>query len=202
MRRRAAAMAATLLGIGLVLSARAARRPAVAEGAAGGAAWRPPAPSASWGCVAVAGRPDPRCTPGDLIPGCTAELICDPSFRTRSIRDTQTSSGQKNIVYRMYGMPHPRNNNGAQQTVEKDHLVPLELCGADTIANVWPEGSPGANWDGPGFREKDSAENFAWYEVCVTRTRSLPDAQRAMATDWRGYWEAAGRPACKNRHKC
>lgn len=204
MRGRLAGIATALLGIGLALSSARAARPAwFGGGPADGAAWRPPVPSARWGCVAVDGRPDPRCTPGDIVPGCTAALICGSSFRTRSIRDTRTSSGEKNIVYRMYGMPHPRDNNGANQKTEKDHLVPLELCGADTIANIWPEGSPGwDSWRGPGFREKDSAENFAWHEVCVTHTLSLSDAQRAMATDWRGYWEAAGRPVCKNRYKC
>jgi hypothetical protein len=57
----------------------------------------------------------------------------------------------------MYGIPHPRNNHGPDQVCEKDHLIPLELCGADTIANVWPECTPGyAGWDGPGFRDEET----------------------------------------------
>lgn len=80
-------------------------------------------------------------------------------FETTSVRNKTTTQSEKNKVYLMYGIPHPAHNTGSTQACEIDHLVSLELGGADTIPNLWPECSPGyANWQGPGFRDKDGFE--------------------------------------------
>ena len=71
------------------------------------------------------------------------------------------------------------------------------------MANLWPECSTGyMGWQGPGFRDKDGFENYLWYHVCVNRDLSLEQAQRQIATNWRKYWEVAGRPRCRNRANC
>jgi hypothetical protein len=103
----------------------------------------------------------------------------------------------------MYAIAHPPNNTGLGQVCEIDHLVALELGGADTMANLWPECSAGYDgWQGPGFRDKDSFENYLWYHVCVDQDVSLEEAQTEIATNWLKYWEAAGKPECRNRANC
>src|SRR5689334_22129421 len=103
--------------------------------------------------------PDSRCTPGDIIPQNTKEVICDPAFRSWLFRDSSTSRAEKREVYKMYGIPRPFNNRGRNQMCEIDHLVPLELGGADTMANLWPQCSLGySDWEGTDFHDKDHFE--------------------------------------------
>jgi hypothetical protein len=160
-------------------------------------------PRKDHGCGSVNGLPDPECTPGDILKDETTEMICSSEFHTKFVRGSKTTQSEKNKVYGMYGIPHPANNTGSTQVCEIDHLVSLELGGADTIPNLWPECSPGyAGWQGPGFRDKDGFENYLWFHVCVNQDLSLQDAQIQIATNWRKYWELAGKPECRNRIKC
>jgi hypothetical protein len=146
------------------------------------------------GCRLNGPLPDASCTPGDILPELTADTICSPSFRTSDVRDTVTSPGEKRWVYEMYGVPHPANNRGRNQVCEIDHLVSLELGGADTMANLWPQCSPGyAGWQEAGFRDKDRFENYLRRQVCSGRL-PLAEAQFQIATDWLHYWQAAGKP--------
>jgi hypothetical protein len=146
------------------------------------------------GCVVNGALPDSGCTPGDLVLENTKEVLCGQSFRTSSIRDSVTSPMEKRTVYDRYSIPHPSNNKGGSQVCEIDHLVPLELGGADTMANLWPECSAGyAGWQGAGFRDKDHFENYLRRQVC-SGNLSLSEAQFEIATDWFRFWAAAGRP--------
>jgi hypothetical protein len=167
---------------------------------------RPPAwgrPSKATGCKSAQGLPDLDCTPGDIVRAETADVICSSDFKTGSVRNQTTTAAEKNRVYQAYAIPHPAHNTGTSQVCEIDHLVSLELGGADTIANLWPQCSPGyENWQGPGFRDKDGFENYLWFHVCINRDVSLEDAQVQIASDWRKYWELAGKPSCQNRQKC
>jgi hypothetical protein len=160
-------------------------------------------PTKTENCKAKNGLPDPDCTPGDTIKENTKALICSAEFRTGTVRNTVTSPAQKNKTYPMYAISHPSNNTGRAQVCEIDHLVPLQLGGADTIANLWPECSPRyANWQGPSFREKDGFENYLWFHVCINEDTTLEDAQLEISTNWRKYWELAGKPECRNRQDC
>ncbi len=38
--------------------------------------------------------------------------------------------------------PSPDEQLGASQTCELDHVVPLEIGGADTLDNIWPQCGP------------------------------------------------------------
>jgi len=146
------------------------------------------------GCRMNGPLPDPACTPGDILPELTAGRICSPSFHTSDVRDTVTSPSEKRRVYEMYGVPHPANNRGGSQVCEIDHLVSLELGGADTMANLWPQCSPGyAGWQEAGFRDKDRFENYLHRQVCSGRL-PLAEAQFQIASDWFRYWVEAGRP--------
>jgi hypothetical protein len=66
-------------------------------------------------------------------------------------------------------------------TIELDHLIPLELGGANDTSNLWPEIS---DEPGQGFRNsKDQVENDLKSAVCAHRI-AIADAQNAIATNW------------------
>ncbi len=159
-------------------------------------------PSKTDSCSSKNGLPDPACTPGDIL-NSTEDQVCSPDFHTGTVRDKTTSAAQKNKVYPNYGIDHPEHNTGSSQVCEIDHLVALELGGADTMANLWPQCSPGyEHWQGPSYKDKDGFENYLWFHVCINKDVTLKDAQIEIATNWRKYWELAGKPDCHNREKC
>ena len=90
-------------------------------------------------------------------------------------------------------MTPPQHNSGSNQTCELDHLVPLELGGADGLGNIWPECGPdGVPLDERYFKAKERVENYLAGEVKAGRM-SLEDAQRGIASDWTRYLTAVGR---------
>jgi hypothetical protein len=64
-----------------------------------------------------------------------------------------------------------------------NHLIPLELGGASTVANLWPEQRAGAR----GAARKDDLENALKRQVC-SGALSLAAAQRDIASDWEGAY--------------
>lgn len=134
----------------------------------------------SSGCVVRGRLPDPACTPGSIRTGDVAQ-VCTPGSSRRA-RDV--SPELKRAVYREYGIA--RHARGAY---EVDHLVALELGGANDIANLWPQPANPP----PGFHEKDALENYLHDRVCGGHER-LRAAQVAIARDWLAAWRAAGRP--------
>lgn len=134
----------------------------------------------SSGCVVRGRLPDPACTPGSVRTGDLA-AVCTPGSSRRA-RDVSPET--KRAVYRSYGIA--RHSRGQY---EIDHLVPLELGGANDVANLWPQ----AALPRPGFHEKDALENYLHDRVCGGR-ESLRAAQVAIARDWLSDWIAAGRP--------
>jgi len=135
--------------------------------------------------------PDPLCTPGAINPTVTAEVLRDPSFRTACVRGHATSAGQKNSTYGLYGIDHPDHNIGQTQTCELDHLISLELGGADTVDNIWPQCGPSDKvLSERFFKRKDAVENFLAKQVREGRM-SLADAQRGIATDWTQFLAAS-----------
>jgi hypothetical protein len=130
--------------------------------------------------------PDPACTPGAVNPTVTADILRDPAFRTRCVRDGATSPEQKRSTYGDYKTARPAHNSGKRQTCEIDHLVSLELGGADTFDNLWPQCGGKPAW----FRIKDKVENYLAAEVKAERM-TLEDAQHGLAEDWSRYIPAA-----------
>src|SRR5436309_1725650 len=105
--------------------------------------------------------PDPACTPGAFNPTITLAVLKNPAFRTGCIRDCATSPTAKNATYARYGLAHPTNNSGATQTCELDHVVPLEIGGADTLDNIWPQCGPkNVVLARRYFKQKDLVENY------------------------------------------
>jgi hypothetical protein len=145
--------------------------------------------------------PDPNCTPGAINPTLTAMVLRNPTFTTKCVRDNATSASQKAGTYTWYHIPHPKNNTGATQTCELDHLISLELGGADTLENIWPQcGPPGVQLRARYFKQKDIVENFLARQV-KAGNMDLAQVQRGIAEDWTQYLDAAkkAKPATK-RH--
>ncbi len=121
------------------------------------------------GCLIHGLLPDPACTPGAIIATATVSEICVRGYAHRARDVTPATKWQ---VYDAYGIRWH-----APRSYEIDHLVPLELGGANSIANLWPEAAP-------GYHAKDLVENALHEAVCAGRT-SLRSAQRQIARDWR-----------------
>lgn len=113
--------------------------------------------------------PDSGVTPGAVATRDTA-VVCHRS--TVTVR--HTTAAMKTAVYRSYRITtHPTGS------YEVDHLIPLELGGADTVTNLWPE--PAAPL--PGFHQKDVLENTL-HRLACTGAIALDSAQRGIARDW------------------
>ncbi len=117
--------------------------------------------------------PDSSVTPG-VVRTTDRQAICTGT--TKTVR--HTTAGMKAAVYAAYGIrSHP---TGA---FEIDHLVPLELGGADTVANLWPEPAKPV----PGFHQKDLLENALHKAICTGRL-SPDSAQRWIVHDFPGAY--------------
>jgi len=137
---------------------------------------------------------DPDCTPGALNPTVTEAILKSDNFRTGCVRNCITSESAKHIVYTNYGIREDR------ATCELDHLVPLELGGADSLNNIWPQCGP-AHAKGMKifFKEKDQVEDYLTTRV-KSGDMSLRDAQERIAKDWTTIREEAA-TFCAS-HKC
>jgi hypothetical protein len=143
--------------------------------------------------------PDARCSPGAINPTVTMAVLKDPEFRTGCIRDCSTTNSQKANTYSAYGIAHPSKNSGTSQTCELDHVVPLELGGADTLDNIWPQCGPtGAPLPQRYFKEKDIVEDYLAKQVKSGRT-SLISAQVGIASDWTQYLTQA-KADCRSKN--
>lgn len=130
--------------------------------------------------------PDPTCTPGAIDPAVTvatlAATICSHGY-TATVRPSSSNTGTfKRQALLDYGMSY-------NPTVEYDHLVPLELGGANSVSNLWPEPNQAAarNVNNP----KDVVENTLNQAVCSGKV-SLSAAQEAIAKDWTTAEAAVG----------
>ena len=110
------------------------------------------------------------------------------------------SEAEKHVTYKWYGTRKPRANSGENQVCELDHLVPLELGGADGLGNIWPECGPDATTlDNRYFKIKDRVENYLAEEVKAGRM-SLDAAQRGIASDWTQFLTEANRYCAHGGH--
>jgi len=128
------------------------------------------------GCTRSA-VPDRRCSPGGYYARLTKAVICSSGFHTGSIRNVPQS--EKFAVEREYGMAAGYYG----YTIEIDHIVPLELGGSNSIANLFPEAGSGP----ASYHLKDAAENRAREWVCEGRL-SLGAARRGFAGNWEALY--------------
>jgi hypothetical protein len=131
--------------------------------------------------------PDPACTPGAINPTVDLSILKGGKFKTGCERNVATSATKKATTYAIYTIKKPANNTGLTQSCELDHLVSLELGGADTLDNIWPQcGPPGVKLAERYFKIKDGVENYLAAKVRAGGI-SLKDAQQGIATDWTQY---------------
>ena len=130
-------------------------------------------------------RPDPALSPGEAR---TTDLVVICGTSTREFR--HTTEAMKRRVYRAYGLsgPHTGYCSIGVRGCEVDHLISLELGGADTEKNLWPQSySPAFKWNAV---VKDRLENETHRRVCdeavgiEVRQRLLLEYQERIAADW------------------
>jgi hypothetical protein len=119
--------------------------------------------------IAFAQLPNPKLTPGATLK-VTREQVCTPGYTEKARR---VSSKTKAFVFKEYGLPYDTAH------YEVDHLIALEVGGANTANNLWPEPYAGSM----GAKAKDRLENKLHKMVCSGQI-PLAKAQHEMATDW------------------
>jgi hypothetical protein len=121
--------------------------------------------------------PNPRLTPGATVAGVTARRLC----RQGGAAPAGVPAALRRQVLASYGIPA-----GRARAYRIDHLIPVELGGAGTLANLWPQPLASA-------ATKDRLERWLRHQTCSGRL-PLATAQRRLAGDWYRAWVAAGRP--------
>jgi hypothetical protein len=129
-------------------------------------------PTRTSACVRGA-LPDRRCSPGAFYAGVTKAVLCSPAFQPSNIR--AMTKQLKHAVEIAYGMA-PRKYH---RTLEIDYIVPLELGGANNLANLFPESQTAD----PGYLAKDRLELKLHDLVCAGKM-TLTTARQSIAANW------------------
>jgi hypothetical protein len=106
---------------------------------------------------------DPAVTQADI-----ATTICRPGYTAMVRPPARNLDAWEAVTAGMYGI----DVTGG----EYDHLVPLDLGGANASSNLWLEPGPTPN-------PKDAVEQRLHIAVCSGKM-PLVAAQHAIATDW------------------
>jgi Excalibur calcium-binding domain len=123
--------------------------------------------------VGVVPRPNPSLTPGSVLTTDLSQICPRVNPAVEAARPDETV---KDAVYAEYGVV-----SRVTGEYEIDHLIPLELGGANTIRNLWPELNDHPK---PGvINSKDLLENKLHDLVCAGQL-SMTAAEHAIATDW------------------
>ena len=121
--------------------------------------------------------PNPKLTPG-VARVVTQNDLCTTS--TKLVR--HTTSDTKKQVYAEYGLKPTRGDSctgPSHSCYEVDHLMPLEIGGADVKNNLWPQLYDGAN----NAHDKDQLENFLHKQICAGKI-TMKAAQTCIAKNW------------------
>jgi hypothetical protein len=113
--------------------------------------------------------PDPIFTPGDTVP-VALTYICNPRF-------LETPKISNRIVWKVfkdYGIPYR-----AQKLYALDFLIPINLGGAATAENIWPQELAGP-W---GHNKKIILDNCLNLLVC-RKQLSLQEAREILKESW------------------
>jgi hypothetical protein len=125
----------------------------------------------------AADLPDPTLTPGRARVVSKAE-VC----RRGSSRDARhVTAAMKREVFRRYGIPSGNHTGfcAGPHGCEVDHLISLELGGANAVENLWPQPFDG-KWNA---HLKDKLENGLNKEICAG-TITMKQAQEEIRTNW------------------
>jgi hypothetical protein len=138
--------------------------------------------------------PDFSKTPGLVnYPATPLSILCHLS--TKNVRNV--SDSEKKQVLKSYNISFAGLNKDQKKefrkTIEIDHLIPLELDGANgkcvnhvcDLRNLWPQTR---SKDLPNAAQKDELENVLHKMTCANPPQiSLQQAQHDIAVDW---WSA------------
>jgi len=123
--------------------------------------------------------PDPVCTPGVIATRVTQanvrETICSPGYTAGVRPPASVTNKLKASSVIAYGLTSDR-------TIAYDHLVPLDLGGANDTRNLWPQPAT-ADAQSATANGKDTVEKRLHSLVCGGQLK-LGDAQRRIANDW------------------
>ena len=137
--------------------------------------------------------PDPVLTPGVVDTSCTVGML--KSTTTTGRRNT--TDGMKSLAYKKYGVkPHDGICSGPHGC-EVDHRVPLEACGDDNQANLWPmpyDGSCNAH-------DKDALENTTKRDIVSGEISLQQGIDRFLAPDWRVEYQKRFGKSCAGGQK-
>lgn len=123
-------------------------------------------------------KPDPKLTPGATNPKATKEVICVPNYTAgndadgNKVRNVPDSLKQK--AFDLYKLDRKSDK------FEIDHLISLELGGANDIKNLWPQSYTTTPYNA---HKKDDLENKLHALICNGGI-SVVDAQTAISSDW------------------
>lgn len=106
-----------------------------------------------------------------LTPGAT--VTADKAVICKGSPVRAVSNATKAKVYKAYGIVNTKG-------YIVDHLIPLEIGGANVLANLWPQ----AIADG---KRKDQLENAVHRLICAG-TVAPADIQMSIAQDWQGAY--------------
>src|SRR5260221_591596 len=108
-----------------------------------------------------------------------------PCHKSISALNAATAVGVKKEVYERMRDRAMQGYCDGPQGCEVDHLISLELGGADTVDNLWPQPYDGEwnAWD------KDRLEARMHKLICTDRTLKLKDAQEEIRTDWKAIYK-------------
>ncbi len=121
--------------------------------------------------------PDPSCTPGAYDPTAPESVFGSKKFTTKCLRDCITDAAQKRTMYQRYGVKQ-------NASCELDHLVPLEMGGADSLDNIWPQCGQASN--GKNYKAiKDTVESYL--AVKIIQGMNIDSARKGIASDWTQY---------------
>lgn len=109
-------------------------------------------------------------TPGKVRTYSRTDVCTETTKKYRN-----TTEAMKKQVCDLYGV----KDCPKEGAIEIDHLISLELGGADDVSNLWPQPAEPK----PGFHEKDKLENYLHKQVCTGKL-SLSLAQAKIANNW------------------
>ena len=123
--------------------------------------------------VPAAELPNPKITPGYMRDVSVHELCTTSTSLVRNVPESL-----KKDIFRNYGM-NGNDRSVCKEGYEIDHLVSLELGGANDGRNLWPQSYCGEN----NAHKKDKLENELHRQICLGKMNII-DAQMCIKTDW------------------
>jgi hypothetical protein len=117
--------------------------------------------------------PNSKITPGYMRDVSVRELCTTSTSLVRNVPESL-----KKDVFSNYGL-NGNDTKTCSEGYEIDHLVSLELGGANDARNLWPQSYCGTN----NAHDKDKLENELHRRVCKGQMNII-DAQACIKTDW------------------